>query len=43
MHGRKIPQQDFVLKMQRGGGGGGDIFAGHYGTWKTSVYTTIVV
>ena len=24
----KIPQQAFALKMQ---GGGGDIFAGHYG------------
>ena len=35
MHGIKIPQQDFALKMQgayvRGGGGGG-VFAGHYGT-----------
>ena len=27
MRGIKIPQQDFVLKTQ----GGGGIFAGHYG------------
>ena len=34
MCGIKIPQQDFALKMQMGGLmlGGGDIFAGHYGT-----------
>ena len=30
MHGIKIPQQDFALKMW----GGGGIFAGHYGTLK---------
>ena len=29
MHGIKIPQQDFALKMQ---GRGGGLFAGHYGT-----------
>ena len=29
----KIPQQDFALKMQRGGGlcARGSVFAGHYG------------
>ena len=31
----KIPQQEFALKMQVGlmreGGGGGGVFAGHYG------------
>ena len=36
MHELKIPQQKFVLKMQGGGlmreGGGGGVFAGHYGT-----------
>ena len=38
MHGIKIPQQEFALKMQGGGGGGGGglcarggIFAGYYG------------
>ena len=31
MHGIKIPQQDFALKIQ-GRGGGGGLFAGHYGT-----------
>ena len=33
MHGIKIPQQDFVLKMTGGAyarGGGGGVFAGHY-------------
>ena len=29
MHGMKIPPQDFALKMQ---GGGGGVFARHYGT-----------
>ena len=33
MHGIKIPQQDFVLKMQEGAyaEGGGGVFAGRYG------------
>ena len=36
MCGIKVPQQEFVLKMQggayaRGGGGEGGVFAGHYG------------
>ena len=34
MHGIKIPQQDFALKMPGGayarGGGGGGVFVGHY-------------
>ena len=37
MHGIKIPQYEFALKMQGGGGlmrEGGGIFAGHYGTMK---------
>ena len=38
----KIPQQEFVLKMQ----GGGGVFAGHYGTtqlpfWKWGVSSKI--
>ena len=33
MGGIKIPQQDFALKMQRGGGGGVGVFAGHYGIY----------
>ena len=36
MHGIKIPQENFVLKMQGRGGGGlcvrGGIFAGQYGS-----------
>ena len=38
----KIPQQDFVLKMQWGGGGGGGLFVGHYGTCYPlhNMYTT---
>ena len=36
MCGIKIPQQDFVLKMQ--GGGGGGVFAGHYCTYKFPTY-----
>ena len=32
MHGIKIPQQEFALKMQ----GGGGVFAGHYGITLTS-------
>ena len=36
MRGIKIPQQDFALKMlgglMREWGGGGGVFAGHYGT-----------
>ena len=36
MCGMKIPPQDFALKMQGGlcakGGGGGGVFARHYGT-----------
>ena len=37
MHGIKIPQKDFALKMpgglmRKGGGGvGGGVFEGHYG------------
>ena len=39
--GMKIPQYEFVLKMQgglcaRGGGGGGGVFAGHYGITHTT-------
>ena len=30
MHGKKIPQQDFALKMLGGLCARGDIFAGHY-------------
>ena len=49
MRGIKIPLQDFALKMQgRGGGGGGlcargGVFVGHYGNSHvtTSVYTQI--
>ena len=36
MRGIKIPQQDFALKMQGGlcaRGGGGSVFAGHYGIY----------
>ena len=36
MHEIKIPQQEFALKMQGGGGGlyaRGGVFAGHYGTY----------
>ena len=39
MHRIKIPQQDFVLKMQRGlmREGGGGVFAGHYGNFISGV------
>ena len=41
MCGIKIPQQDFVLKMQGGGAyaqEAGGVFAGHYGTYKFPTY-----
>ena len=34
MRGIKIPQQDFALKTQ--GGGGGSVSAGHYGMCNTN-------
>ena len=37
MRGIKIPQQDFVLEMPGGlmrEGGGGGVFAGHYGMYR---------
>ena len=44
MHGIKIPQQDFVLKTQRGGlmREGGGIFAGHYNISSLLVSTVAV-
>ena len=38
MHGMKIPQQDFALKMQGGLCAREGIFAGHY---STCIYTQI--
>ena len=41
MQGDKIPQQEFALKMQGGGEGGGlcasgGVFAGHFGIYLSS-------
>ena len=37
MRGIKIPQQDFALKMQVGGGGGGAYAQGGAYLWDTTV------
>ena len=34
MHGIKIPQQDFGLKMQGGGGGGGGVMRERGAYWR---------
>ena len=34
MRGIKIPQYEFVLKIQGGLCARGSVFAGHYGTWN---------
>ena len=41
MHRRKIPLQDFVLKMQGGLCARGGIFAEHYGTQNFSIHVCV--